>query len=418
MLPIINEEKGSSEMKQTFKWLAAFLTIASVIAGCSGQEEPPANGGETSSASEAREEAPVSLSVPELSIADDAVSFAKSLKLGWNLGNTLDATGSSDLSSETSWGQPLVTKELIDYVAECGFTSIRIPVSWGKHTSGEDSDSPYTIDEEWMDRVNMIVDYAVDSGLYIILNSHHDCDFYYPKEQENAGLEQQELYIRSIWSQIAERFSDYDERLVFESMNEPRLMNTNKEWWFADSDPEGVASIECIMKLNQVFVDTVRAAGGKNETRYLMVPSNAASPSNALNKVFEMPEDSSNRLIVSVHAYTPYDFAMNENGYDEWNEKRESELEDFMSKLNKKFTKNGYGVVIGEFGATNKGNLEARVSWADSYTRLASGYGISCFLWDNGGTKVGSENFGMIDRNALQLFYPEILESMLKNYQN
>lgn len=382
----------------------AAVMIVPILAGCTGETpSQTGEGGDMSETTEAPEDP-----VPTVQIAENAVDFAKSMKLGWNLGNTLDATGTSTLSSETSWGQPPVTKELIDLVSECGFTSIRIPVSWGKHT-----DADYTIDEEWLDRVNVIVDYAYDAGLYIILNSHHDNDFYYPSEEK---LEEGKRYMTAIWSQIAERFADYDERLVFESMNEPRLTGTNIEWWFSENDAKGIESIECIVKLNQVFVDTVRAAGGKNATRYLMVPSNAASAGNALNAAFEMPSDPSNRLLVSVHAYSPYDFAMNEKGYKQWDGSKDSEIVDFMSKLDEKFTKNGYGVVIGEFGATNKDNLEARVSWADSYTRIAAEYGISCFLWDNGGTKVGSENFGMINRITMQLSFPEILEAMLKNY--
>lgn len=384
--------------------LAAAL-ILPILAGCSAEEAPDEPTETTTTTTTATEAAPAATT---LEIAENAVDFAKAMKLGWNLGNTLDATGTSFLSSETSWGQPPVTRALIDYVRECGFTSIRIPVSWGKHTDAE-----YTIDPEWLDRVNVIVDYAVDAGLYVILNSHHDCDYYYPTEE---NYENAERYITAVWSQVAERFADYDERLVFESMNEPRLMNTEIEWWFMENDPKGVESIECIVKLNQAFVDTVRASGGKNTTRYLLVPSNAASATNALHPSFEMPNDPSNRLLVSVHAYTPYDFAMNEWGYKQWDESKESELTDFMSKLDEKFTQKGYGVVIGEFGATNKDNLEARVSWADCYTRLAAGYGFSCFLWDNGGTNVGPENFGMINRNSLQLSYPEILTAMLENY--
>lgn len=341
----------------------------------------------------------------------NAVEFAANLKLGWNLGNTLDATGGSGLSSETSWGQPKATKKLFQYIKKQGFTSVRIPVSWGNHV-----DSDYNIDDAWMNRVTEVVDYAVDNGLYVIINSHHDCDYYYPTE---AHYDDSEEYIEKIWSQVADNFKNYDEHLVFESMNEPRLMNTNKEWWFSENDKDGVESIKCINKLNQVFVDTVRKSGGKNKNRYLMVPSNAASAGNALNKNFEMPKDTvKNHLMVSVHAYSPYDFAMNAGGYSKWSSSKESELKDFMKKLDQKFIKKGYGVVIGEFGATNKNNLQDRVKWAESYTKLAASYGIPCFLWDNGGTgTTGTENFGMIDRKKLKVYYPEILKAMLKSYK-
>lgn len=106
-----------------------------------------------------------------LPIADNSVDFAYSLKLGWNLGNTLESTGTRLLNAETAWGQPKTTKEMIDYVKEAGFTGIRIPVTWSSHMNDD-----YTIDEMWMDRVQEVVDYGLDAGLYVILNSHHDCE--------------------------------------------------------------------------------------------------------------------------------------------------------------------------------------------------------------------------------------------------
>ncbi len=388
-------------MKRIISIAAAAVMTFSLMTGCA-QDDSDANSETTAAESTA--------AVTEVSMehADNPVDFAKSLKMGWNLGNTFDATGSKGMSSETSWGQPETTKELIDFIKASGFTTIRIPVSWGNHT-----DENYTIDEAWMNRVNEVVDYAIDNGLYVIINSHHDCDYYYPTEEKFA---ESSRYIETVWTQIAERYKDYDEQLIFEAMNEPRLMGTNLEWWFSENDAKGVESIKCIMKLNQIFVDTVRSKGGSNETRFLMVPSNAASPINALNKAFEMPTDPSNRLIVSVHAYTPYDFAMNEKGYNTWDGSKENEL-NFMDQLNDKFISKGYGVVIGEFGATNKDNLEDRVKWAQSYTGKAASLGIPCILWDNGGTGVGTENFGMINRRELSVYYPEILEAMLESYK-
>ena len=121
-------------------------------------------------------------------------------------------------------------------------------------------------------------------------------------------------------------------------------------------------------------------------------------------------------MILSVHAYSPYDFAMNTNGYTEWTEERAPELS-FLDDLYEKFVKNGYGVVIGEMGAINKDNYEDRIAWAKDYTEKASANKMSCFLWDNNGTKIGSENFAMIDRRNQKIYYPEMLQAMLANYQ-
>lgn len=381
--------------------LAALLAV-SMLAGCgkSNTDTDTNAGGDTANTAETEAYA------PKVDIADNSVDFVKNMKLGWNLGNTLDATGSG-MSSETSWGQPKTTKELIDFVKGSGFTTIRIPVSWSNHV-----DENNNIDAEWMDRVNEVVDYAIDDGLYVILNSHHDNDKYYPTSEKYA---ESSKYLTDIWKQIAERFANYDEQLVFEGMNEPRLANTNKEWWFADNDKDGVDSIETVSKLDQDFVDTVRAAGGFNETRYLMVPSNRADAWTAMHKSFTLPTDPANRLIVSVHAYSPYDFAMNATGYKNWDGSKIGDLS-FIDNLKSTYIDNGVGVVIGEFGAINKDNLEDRVRWADDYTKKAAEAGISCIWWDNGGTKVGTENFGLVDRIGQKIYYPEILDAMLKNY--
>lgn len=339
----------------------------------------------------------------------DSVEFAGLMKMGWNLGNTLDATGSSGLDSETSWQQPKTTQELISYVKSVGFTSIRIPISWGKHTDGD-----FKIDPEWMARVKEVVDYAYNEDMYVIINSHHDNDYYYPSEE---NMDRAKNYLATIWTQIADEFKDYDNHLVYESMNEPRLANTSIEWWFAAGDPEGKAAIERICELNQIFVDTVRASGGNNKDRFIMVPSYAASPDFATNSSFSMPEDPSNRIMLSVHAYTPYDFAGNKNGYSTWSTSKNSEF-NFMGKLNSMFALKGYGVVIGEFGATNKDNNADRILWAEGYCSKAASYGMSYFIWDNGATGVGEENFGVIDRKNLKLYFPDVFEAYASGYAN
>ena len=381
-------------MKRILSILCSALIITSMLVCLGGCGSKKDNGGKNG---------------PDLSDATESVKFAAKLKMGWNLGNTLDATDSNDMESETSWGQPKATKELIQYVKKAGFTSIRIPVSWGNHT-----DKEYNIDKEWMARVKEVVDYAIDSKLYVIINSHHDCDYYYPTEEK---YEKSEKYIKTVWTQIAETFKDYDEKLIFESMNEPRLKDTSKEWWFDQGDLEGMISIKCINKLNQAFVDTVRDSGGNNAKRYLMVPSNAASVENTLSGYFELPTDPANRLMVSVHAYKPYDFTMNyAGGYSKWDSEKAKELS-FLDDLSEKFIKTGHGVVIGEFGATNKDNLDARVAWAKDFVGKAAKLGIPCFVWDNGGTESGDENFGIINRKDLSFYFPELSDQMLACYK-
>lgn len=336
-----------------------------------------------------------------------STEFATLLKMGWNLGNTLDANTIGGLDSETCWGQPMTTPQLMEFVKASGFTSVRIPVSWGKHTDGD-----YNIDAEWMARVKEVVDYAYDEGLFVIINSHHDNEYYYPSEENR---EKADKYIAAIWSQIAEEFKDYDNHLIFESMNEPRLSGTGIEWWFEASDPKGKAAIVRICELNQIFVDTVRASGGNNQNRFLMVPSYAASQDFALNSSFTMPRDESDRVMLSVHAYTPYDFAGKADGYKEWDGSKTTEFI-FMGKLMSKFIHEGYGVVIGEFGATNKDNQKDRERWARGYTMKAASYGMSYFIWDNGAIGVGEENFGLIDRNNLDIYFPDLLEAYKCGY--
>lgn len=340
-----------------------------------------------------------------------SLEFAGLLKAGWNLGNTLDATSTNGLMSEIAWGQPFTTKEMIDFVAECEFTSIRIPVSWGLHTSGEN----YEIDPEWMDRVKTVVDWAMDNNLYVIINSHHDNDFYYPTKDH---LDKSLYYIDCIWSQIADTFRDYDEHLIFEGMNEPRLKDTDLEWYFDKGNPQGLEALECISALNQRFIDTVRRSGGNNTLRYLMISAYAGNPDLTIDNGFEIATDPANHMLMSIHAYTPYDFAMNVNGYRNWDLAYNETEFVFMDKAKEYFIDKGIGVSITEMGATNKNNLQPRAMWYYYYTQKASELGISCFVWDNGNNGIGEECFAFIGRTSRKVLYPPLLEALVINYRD
>ncbi len=350
---------------------------------------------------------------------NEAMDFLKKMGVGWNLGNTFDAHQDplkvNEMKVESLWVGVKTTAEMIRKVHEGGFNTLRLPVSWHNHVNGED----FRISTEWLDRVQEVVDDALAEGMYVILNTHHDVgkDFYYPSSE---NMEISERYIRSIWQQLAQRFADYDEHLIFESMNEPRLKDTEDEWVFNADKASCEDAARCINRLNQLFVDTVRAAGGNNETRYLMVPGYAASPDGALNRHFVLPQDSAdNRIIVSVHAYTPYPFALqDEGGTDTFlltDIGQTSEINRFMISLYKTYIANGIPVVIGEFGARAKGdNLQSRVNYAAYYAANASARNIPCVWWDNHAFKGNGELFGILDRKNCQWAYPEIVEALVK----
>ena len=351
---------------------------------------------------------------------NDAMTMMDAMGVGWNLGNTFDAFQDpyhgDEMRLESYWNGCMTTEAIFNTLAAAGFRSVRIPVSWHNHV-----DQDFNISEKWLSRVQEVIDYAYQRGMYVVLNTHHDVgsEYYYPLEQYYTTSER---YIMSIWKQLADRFADYDEHLIFESMNEPRMKDTEHEWWIDQNDPQCQEAIECINKLNQVFVDTVRSSSGYNVNRYLMVPGYDASPEGATNPYFRMPSDrADNRIIISVHAYTPYDFALSEGGTDVFsldNMAQKAEISVFMNTLLKTYVQNGIPVVIGEFGARNKkNNLQSRVDFSAFYTVAARSRNIPCFWWDNGAFKGSGELFGILNRKQAVFTYPDIKEAMIR-YQD
>ena len=345
------------------------------------------------------------------------------MKTGWNLGNTLEATASRSLDSETSWAQPKTRKVMFDKLAEAGFKTVRIPVSWTNHII----DDNYTIDPAWMSRVKEVVDWAIEDGLYVILNIHHD-DWkdssqmprgkgFYPNK---VNFEESSRFLVNVWSQICLAFNNgYDEHLIFEVMNEPRLKGTKYEWWFDGNSSECVESAVVLNDLNQIALDTIRNSGGNNKKRFVSIPGLRADPGCAMNSTFKMPKDyEPGRLILSVHMYTPYNFAGESPGVKEFTKKMGSELALTFKNLNEKFIKQGYPVIIGEYGATNKDNLNDRVEWFKFFIKYSRKYGMTSCLWDNGQWDVSNttnyaEHFGYYNRRNQTWFFPEILEAIM-----
>lgn len=376
-----------------------------------------------SNAATARGEA--GIVIPELHLSpkeipeNDAMRTMMKMGVGWNLGNTLDAfqegwKASDELAIEAAWCGCYTTRDMIRAVREAGFSTIRIPVSWHDHVSGPE----FTISERWLNRVQEIVDWAMEENLYAIVNTHHDIShqFIYPREAE---YERSARYIASVWTQVADRFRDYDEHLIFEGMNEPRLKDTDYEWNFNSAVPECREAADCVNRLNQLFVDTVRASGGGNAERYLMVPSYGASVGVALSEDFALPRDTAEgKLIVSVHAYTPYNFALQDGGvasFDLKSSAQKGQIAVFMESLYDTFVRAGVPVVIGEFGARDKkGNLKDRVNFAAYYAEAASIRNLPVIWWDNGAFSGSGEIFGIMKRSDATWKYPQIVEALVR----
>ncbi|MBQ4378830.1 MAG: glycoside hydrolase family 5 protein [Treponema sp.] len=363
-----------------------------------------------------------------------ALDFSKSLSNGWNLGNTLDAKSDGDktnkgLSTETLWGMPETTEAMIKAVYAKGFRTIRIPVSWHNHIT----DSSFTIDSEWMARVKTVVDWSLAAGLKVIINIHHDnlsesqmsstYGFCITSDSEKKAASLS--YIKSVWSQIAQTFKDYDNRLVFELLNEPRAVGTKYEWSTGSYAAEVRAANVLIMEYEKAALDTIRATGGNNLSRFIMIPPYAASPD--MTAGWSLPKDSSkapvSHLIVSVHAYTPYVFCMGTSSNKTFTNSTRDEIDWLFSGLNSNWVSNGTAVVIGEMSASDKNNTEDRSKWASYYGQKAKSNGIPVILWDNmvrstasggNGSIESGECHGYFDRKNLSWWFEGIVKEIAK----
>jgi endoglucanase len=352
----------------------------------------------------------IKASVPE----NEALAFTRDMRIGWNLGNCFDAHDSGcadEMDYETAWCGAKVTKELIHSMKEAGFNTIRVPVSWHNHIDADNN-----ISEKWMNRVEEVVGWVIDEGMYAIINIHHDDDQFYPSYDK---LNASKKYVKDIWTQVADRFADYDEHVIFETLNEPRHVGKDYEWWINDKEADyAKESFDCINQLNQIAVDTIRADGkGHNSDRYILVPGYCAAPEFETYKDFKLPDDTAdNRIIVSAHAYTPYDFALNKGGTKEFSisgQKGTGDIDSFIRKLHGSFIIKGIPVVITEWGSLDKDNMESRLDFAAYYIVTAANYGIPTVLWDNNAYKTDGENFGIINRATLEWIFPEIKDQLI-----
>ncbi len=333
-------------------------------------------------------------------------ALAKEMTAGWNLGNSLDAYGAYSLNNETYWGNPRTTKAMIDAIKNQGFNTIRIPVSWAEHVGSAPN---YTINAAWMNRVQEVVDYAMSANMYVLLDTHHETSWLKP---QSSTLDASKKQLTAIWTQIAERFKDYGDHLIFEGMNEPRIVGSSSEWSGGDADGRAAVNV-----LNQAFIDAVRKTGGNNAKRCLIIcPYGNNGDPNGLSG-FKIPSDKN--IMVAIHAYTPYGFTFRPEGNPSWarttwDSSAKSDIEYLMTNLNNTFVSKGITVIITEFGAVNKNNESEVVKWVKDYVGLATQYGIKCIWWDNNYHNNDGESFGLLNRNSCTWTRKSVADAVIK----
>lgn len=320
-----------------------------------------------------------------------ANEFINTMNIGWNLGNSLDShygdrTDEGALGQETSWGNPYITKDLIDFVRQQGFNTIRIPVTWYYNTT-TDANGRLHVSQAWLERVQDVVDYAIQNNMYVIMNTHHEQKIIYAGTTDEK-IAQVYQDAGDLWTDIANYFKDYDEHLIFESYNE--VDNVASSWNYSDT-----ASTQ-MNKLNQIFVDKVRATGGNNAKRILMVPTLLDGTGSSFYNSFVLPTDTvSNKLMLQVHNYgTQFD----------------QDIDPFFASLEEFSKKVGAPMIIGEFGTKpNFKPTEYRTIAASNYVSRAKEHGIRCIYWDDG----NSGNYGLINRKDFNLSNFSIISALI-----
>lgn len=371
---------------------ALLLAAALLLAGCSGEVSAKNTDGAQNTAQPAETNPAISeedKGLPEPMSEMTSQELVNSIKIGWNLGDTLDVCqadrdGDGKVNEhveegeevdETLWGNPKATKALFQALWDSGVNAVRIPVTWRDHI-----DEAGNVSETWMNRVREVVDYAYDLGMVVIINIHHDGggDPNFGAWICHAATDYERTLSRykTLWGQIAGCFQNYGERLIFESMNEVGF----------DSLPLSEA-YETLNNLNREFTELIRSSGGNNPKRHLLIAGYWTDIAMTCDSRFVMPDDPAGRSIVSVHYYTPWDFCTT-NIKDEWGTASEQrQMEQLIGQMKTTFVDNGVPVIIGEYAASGD-DFNSCIFFCEKLVKLCSDYGIATFLWDNGNGQV------------------------------
>ncbi len=400
------------KFKSLLALLLAVLMLCSVFAGCSsnGKEE---------------DTAPTSDNVDVMRSELTAIELTHLMGNGINLGNTMEACNNNTghvtddtTYYETMWGAPITTQESINGMKAAGFDTLRLPVAWMTNATDLGKTGDYTISEAYLDRVEEIINYAINADMYVILNDHWDGGWYgmFGSEDEATRELAMEAY-KGMWTQIATRYEKYDYRLIFEGANEEigSRFDENSAIYCMDSTDNYLTedeTYELANEINQVFVDTVRATGGNNANRFLLIPGYGTDIAKTVDERFVMPTDTvENKLLISVHYYEPSGYCIFES-LSTWGSK--SQYATMIENLDKmgKFVADGYGVIIGESGAIvleDGEPKEGATEWTEFFLDNCDSWGYCPVLWDIGG------NSGCYDREKAAMKFDDLAQIYLNH---
>jgi endoglucanase len=335
---------------------------------------------------------------------------------GWNLGNTLEAIGSGTapftVSQETAWGNPAATQALMNTVKAAGFKSIRIPVAWSEYADGGN-----TINAAWMARVTEVVDYARSAGLYVVINVHWDGGWMQPTYADQTAVNAK---LTKFWTQIANNFKTYDDHLLFAGTNEITVTNV-----YSAPTTENCAVQN---SFNQAFVNAVRATGGNNASRYLVVQGYNTNIDYTVACNATLPTDTAaSKLMMEVHYYDPYNFTLNEASHiwqwgsiatdaaatETWANEVYTDAQ--FQKMKANFIDKGVPVILGEYSAMLRTEYDAtgkyRTFWDEYITRSAYQHGLVPMYWDNG--PASNHSSGLFDRAAATQAFPDTITAIV-----
>lgn len=376
------------------------------LSGCGG-------GGAEAASSPAAAPAPAPTPAPAPAPAPSGMRDLTSLQLsalmgaGWNLGNALEAIG-----GETAWGNPATTQALLTAVKAAGFKTVRIPVAWKQYADAND-----VIRATWLARVAEVVGYAQKAGLFAMINIHWDGGWMQPTYAAQAVANAR---ITTFWTQIANHFKAYDDTLLFAGTNEVMV-----EGDYGTPKAENVAVQN---GFNQAFVTAVRATGGNNAVRHLIVQGFNTNIDHTVNFAVLPTDTAQNRLMMEVHFYDPYNFTLNDKSTvwqwgagatdpkatETW--ANEAFIDAQFQKMKAKYVDKGVPVILGEFGAIRRTEYAAaesyRLAWDTYVARSAWMHGLVPVYWDAGAAR-DNHSMGLFDRNTGEQIYPALIKAMV-----